>query len=441
MLTPSHHRFALGLFAWLAVLLAAALAFAAALLAERDLAMVRLIAAIATLAAAFGLWRHVSRTNRMLARFVEAMRHGDYGTRFDREGGAGFAVLGNAMNAAMQAMQDAGRQTERDLRFLEALVDDVPVALLRVDEARGVQPLNKAARRLFDRHEGVRPEDHALYGASFARLLADPNAAPRRELLILTLAEGLQRALVHVAVLHRLDGLIHVIAVEPLQGTLDAIEVAAQTDLVRVLTHEILNSLTPILSLATTAEALLAETPPDPEGAMLALSTLDRRTRGLLSFIDAYRSVARSPQPRPVAFAASALASEVAETFRAEWPDCALAVDVEDGLTITADPGLLAQALINLLRNAGQATAHLGREGRVRLAIADRGGRIAMEVEDNGPGVPDAVTPDIFLPFFTTRKEGSGIGLNLVRQIVVASGGTIRLSTAAPHGARFTITL
>jgi len=431
-------RFTLALVGWLGATLLALAAFIAAWLAA-DLAAVRVVTGAVLVGAVAGLWRHVSRTNRMLARFLEALRHGEFAARFDRRGGAGFQQLGAALDTAMQELQRERLAGERELRFLEALVDDTPVALLRVSEAEGVAPANKMARRLFDRHSGVRPEDFAPYGATFAERLARPEGGGR-ELLLLRLREGLQRTIVRTAALERLGSPVHLVSVEPVQGTLDSVEVAAQTDLVRVLTHEILNSLTPVMSLSRTLDTLLSEEPPDLAAARAGAATLARRTEGLRNFIDSYRAVARAPVPHPVRFAATPFAQELERLFRAEWPNCALTVEIGEALQLEADPDLLAQVLINLLRNAAQATRHLA-EPEVRLAMRPEGERVVIEVEDNGPGVPESRRSEIFLPFYTTRPDGSGIGLNLVRQIAVASGWSVEVGSGGLSGAQMRIIL
>lgn len=430
-------RFLIGLIAWLAALLTATAALAWAR-ATADLHMVRVLAALAVAGCAWGLWAQVSRSNRMAARFIEALRHADFALRFDKRGGAGFDALGAAMDAAMRDLQARQTAQERELRFVEALVDDTPVAMLIVDDA-GVRPANKAARRLFAAHDGLNAADYAAYGETFAMRLADPRGAGA-ELLLLRIGGKLQRALVQVSTLERLGRPTHAIAVQPVQDTLDAIEMAAQTDLVRVLTHELLNSLTPVVSLAATADTLLAHEQPDVEHARAAIQTLNRRAAGLLAFITAYRSVARPPEPRPVRFMAEPFADELARLFALDWPACTLAIAVAPDLSLVADPDLLAQALLNLLRNAGQATADTP-QATVRLEMRGEADGVTIAVTDNGPGIDAALAADIFLPFFTTRAEGSGIGLNLVRQIAVAHGGSIEATPANPHGACFVMRL
>ncbi len=317
-------RFTLALVGWLCATLVALGLCAAAWLAP-DLAAARLVTGLALAGAVAGLWWHISRTNVMLARFVEALRHREFATRFDKRGGAGFAQLGAELDNAMQALQQERLEAEREQRFLEALVDDTPVAVLIVDPERGVTPGNKLARRLFVRQSGVRPQDYAIYGATFAERLAHPRAG-QYELLLLRLQGGMQRTIVRVATLERLGHPVHLVSLEPVQGTLDAVEMAAQTDLVRVLTHEILNSLTPVMSLSRTLDVMLSEAEPDFQVARDAAATLARRTEGLRSFIESYRAVARAPVPRPIRFAAEPFFKELARLFTAEWPNRSLSL-------------------------------------------------------------------------------------------------------------------
>ncbi|CAN5457050.1 sensor histidine kinase [soil metagenome] len=428
-------RFTLVLLGWAALLFVTLAVFVVALQIP-GLAAARLVAALIVVAAADGMWRHIDRTKRTIASFVETLRSADFATRFDRSGGAGFDALGGALDDAVRALQVERERSARELRYVEALVDDMPIALLTVDELHGVTPANKAARRLFNRHSGVRAQDYAVYGATLAARLADQGEA-RQEVLLLRMPGGPQRAIVRSASLERLGLSVRAVTVEPVQGTLDTVEMAAQTDLVRVLTHEILNSLTPVTSLADTAATLLDADPPEIPDARIAVTTLARRAEGLRHFIESYRAVATLPMVRRRNFAAAPFAAELARLFAAEWPALPLRVEVTPDLALDADPDLLAQVLINLLRNAAQAA----QDGWVRLGVSAHGANIWIEVEDSGKGVPENLRRDIFLPFFTTRPAGTGVGLNLARQIVVAHGGSIDVSAGEGGGALFRIIL
>lgn len=435
--------FTRGLIAWI-VAVAGALAAVALAFVTPGLGAARLVAMLLVAGAVWGLWWHVSRTNIAVARFIEALRFDDTSARFGGSSGGGFEELGASLDSAMDRLRDRQAATAAEMRFLEALVDDMPVALLTVDGAGLVAPANKAARRLFRDAPGTRAEDYAVYGATLAKRLAGGDAA--EEILLLAIEGRTQRVLVRSGTLERLGRSIRAVTVQPIQGTLDAVEMAAQTDLVRVLTHEILNSLTPVTSLAATAADLLD----DPElagnprigDARIAVSTLSRRAHGLGHFIEAYRAVANTPDIQRQAFAAGPWAEELGRIFAAREPDLPLAIEVRPArLALEADPDLLAQVLINLLQNAAQAMAGQDRPPALALRLfADRE-TLVIEVEDNGPGVPAGLRQDVFLPFFTTRATGTGVGLNLARQIVVAHGGSIEITDAPGGGALFRIVL
>lgn len=435
-------RFTIGLIAWIVALVAALLACLAAFLTP-GLAAARIVALAVTAATFAGLWRHITRTNRTVARFLDALKFGDTALQFDAHGGAGFSELGGSLNEALARFRAGQDQVAGELRYLDALVDDMPVAVLTVDVTGHVTLANKAARRLFTAEQGTLPEDFAIYGATFARRLA--NASQSEELLILNISSRPQRMLVRTATLERLGQRTRAVSVQPIQGTLDAVEMAAQTDLVRVLTHEILNSLTPVTSLAATAADLLADpdlsADPRVGDARIAVETLARRAQGLSNFIEAYRAVAQTPEIKRRSFAARPWAEELARIFAAKAPGIPLLVEVTpETLALDADPDLFAQVVINLLQNAAQAL-HATERPQLTLRLTGDAQSMAIEVADNGPGVPESLRQDVFLPFFTTRATGTGVGLNLARQIVIAHGGAIDVTDAPGGGALFRIVL
>jgi two-component system, NtrC family, nitrogen regulation sensor histidine kinase NtrY len=433
-------RFTAGLIAWILGLSAALLASIAAFLTP-DLGAARIVALMVTGGIFAGLLHHVTRTNRAVGRFLEAVKFGDTAVRFDARGDAGFGELAESLNEALARFRSEQERITGELRYLDALVDDMPVAVLTVSSDGHVSLANKAARRLFGGEQGTLPQDFAPYGATFARRLE--SGAQHEELLILNIGGRAQRMLVRSATLERLGQRTRALSIQPIQGTLDAVEMAAQNDLVRVLTHEILNSLTPVTSLAATAADLLADrdlsADPRVGDARIAVETLARRARGLSNFIEAYRAVARTPEIKRQSFAARPWAEELARIFATKAPDVPLALEIApDTLALDADPDLLAQVVINLMQNAAQAMTGTAAP-RVALRMLGDGRGVAIEVEDNGPGIPESLRQDVFLPFFTTRATGTGVGLNLARQIVVAHGGAIDVGDAPEGGALFRI--
>jgi signal transduction histidine kinase len=230
-----------------------------------------------------------------------------------------------------------------------------------------------------------------------------------------------------------------VISILPVQSELGALEVAAQADLVRVLTHEIMNSLTPVTSLARTAADLVATTAKGQEGladAKTATETVARRAEGILRFVESYREFAQAPDVHRRQFKAKTWAEEIMRLALANAADRTIDARVEvepKTMSLNADPELLAQALLNLLRNSIRATADLKQPVVVLGLAREANGHFRIEVRDNGAGIPADRREDIFLPFYTTHKGGSGVGLSFARQVALAHGGSI-CALDAPEG-------
>jgi two-component system nitrogen regulation sensor histidine kinase NtrY len=439
-------RFIIGL-AWrVAAMLIIAFAFFEAT-RRSGLGAARLLAGALFFWSLYELWRYIQRTNRELARFLEAIRLGDLSQSFaHRQQGSGFTEIGEALDQGIRSLREERHRLTDASRFYEAVLDDAPTPLLTVDGEGRVELTNKAARRLFVRHKGVRIDDFREYGETFARTLADEAVgAPR--LVPLTFDSVPQTAMVSAAAVYRLGGTVRVVAVQPIQGELNAVEIAAQSDLVRVLTHEIMNSMTPVTSLAHTAADLMAQadkgSDPIVSDARAAIDTLSRRADGVMHFVESYRQISRTPEVRRRVFEALPWARELESLFRASdaSKDVDFTLDVErDNLLLDADPDLMCQVLLNLLRNAAEAARGHAETPSVSLRFAPiAGNRVQIEVADNGSGVPRALRKDIFLPFFTTKAKGTGVGLSLARQVVLAHRGSIGLSESESGGAVFRI--
>jgi nitrogen fixation/metabolism regulation signal transduction histidine kinase len=439
-------RFVAGL-AWrAAAMLVTAFAFVWAATTP-GLGAARLLAAALCVWALAELWRYIQRTNFELARYLEAVRLGDLSQSFSqRSGGSGFTEVGEALEQGIRKLREERHRLTDASRFYEAVLDDAPTPLLTVDADGRIELANKAARRLFIRHQGVRFDDYRTYGETFARALTD-DAIGRPRLVPLMLDAVPQTAMVSAASVHRLAGMVRVVAVQPIQGELNAVEIAAQSDLVRVLTHEIMNSMTPVTSLARTAANLMAEVDNGSDAtigdARAAVETLARRADGVMHFVESYRQISRTPDVRRRIFDVLPWARELDALFRAsdasDGVELGLAVTPET-LTIDVDPDLMCQVLINLMRNAAEAARGHAKAPCVTLTFSlITGGRAQIEVADNGPGVPEALRQDVFLPFFTTKAKGTGVGLSLARQVVLAHRGSIGLGESDSGGALFRI--
>ena len=431
-------RFEFGL-AWRTITLGAALWLLVLAIDTPGLRAARIVALIIALVALDSLWSFIRRTNFIVSRFVESVRFEDYSQRFSDPSGGGFDVLGETLDQALKALQARHVAENAEARFLSAIVDDAPSALLTVDKDGRVEMINKAARQLFARQPLHRVEDLEALGPELVAAAQLP--AGSRKITRINLDGVPQKAIFASAQVARLDKPVTVLSILPVQSELGALEVAAQVDLVRVLTHEIMNSLTPVTSLARSGADLVAAAERDGtdlEQARVATETVARRAEGILQFVQSYREFAQTPEVHRRSFEARPWGEEILRLALAGAGERAMdaRLEIEPAtLSIDADPELLAQAVLNLLRNAVRVTADVA-EAIVVLSIRrDRNGRFHIEVRDNGPGIDPDRREDIFLPFYTTHKGGSGVGLSFARQVALAHGGSIAALDSPEGGA------
>ena len=399
----------------------------------------RIVALLLFAAAVAQLWGHLQRSNVAVARFIESIRFDDFSQRFSLGRGTGFEALGRALDEAIIELGARRSAAGEEVRFLSAVVDDAPAALLTIDQEGRVTLLNKAARRQFVDLQGIRLADFALYGPEFVAALSLPPAG--RRLTQLVRNNVAQRVMVEAARIDRLGSNIRIVSVLPVQNVLGAAEMAAQSGLVRVLTHEIMNSLTPVTSLIRSAATILAGVEEDPSSldeARQAVEVAARRAEGMHRFVESYRSFSRLPDLRRQRFSAELWVAEVLKVAKADPVIGEIAVDVETPpqLTIEADPDLLAQVCLNLLRNAAAAARGESPDPQIGISLqSSAAGATRIEVYDNGPGIAPGRRDDVFLPFYTTRPNGNGVGLSFARQVVVAHGGSIQAAESRLGGA------
>jgi nitrogen fixation/metabolism regulation signal transduction histidine kinase len=220
-------------------------------------------------------------------------------------------------------------------------------------------------------------------------------------------------------------------SIENLSGELSARESSAWRNLIRVLTHEIMNTLTPVTSLAQTTATLLEDPGAAQDDIREAVATIGRRSEGLIRFVSTYRELLHLPTPDPEELDVASLFRDLAVLNQESLAGIDVQHDVvPESLSVVADRQLLEQVLINLLKNAIDAVA--GSDApTIRLSGRLDFGRTVLIVEDNGPGIPAAILDQVFIPFFTTKRDGSGIGLSLSRQIMTAHHGDMAIESSA----------
>ncbi|WBO22223.1 sensor histidine kinase [Sphingomonas abietis] len=441
----SSGRFVVVVGGYLAMLTAVVLLLAW-LLPQPGFAATKILLALGAAILLWQLWRQTQRTNIAIARFVSALEHGDLAQTFRTLGqGTGFDELGTALDQALRRLRQDRAADATENRFSAALADEAPTPLLTIDPAGTVRLANKAARRLFGGGDGRRTAEFDRYGAGVPAAL-DAIVPGERRMCRIRVGELNERTTLACTGFDRGDEHWRIVSVQIIQGELDAAEIATQSDLVRVLTHEIMNSITPVTSLAATAAGLMvaADRGDDPAigDARMAVEALAKRAQGISHFVDSYREFSTAPALTMTRFAAKPWLDQLGRLFAAmpQASGVAIALSVQpETLELHADIDLLAQVVLNLLKNGAEASAHAPTP-RVQAMIGQTvQRRTRIVIADNGPGIDDKLAKDIFLPFFTTKRSGTGVGLSFARQVVLLHHGSIDVTRGADGGAQFEI--
>ncbi len=407
-----------------------------------------LLALVVTLLLTIEVYWFVSKTNQELARFLDAVRYADFGQRFRfGEQGAGFERLGATFTHILDRFREERKGQEQELRHLKALIEHVPVPLISVCRDGSLDLWNNAARRLFGTAHVTRTEDLRSFGDEFFGYITTLEAGQR--VVCRFDIDGMTQQLILSASDITIDSRAErLISLQNIQSELDVMQQNAWQDLVRVLTHEIMNSITPVASLARTASVLVEDARskvadhPDVvaelQDAQDAVTTVARRSDGLMKFVGGYRKLTRLPTPNKTRFVIGELFNDVVRIAVPGNKGVSFQIMMEpSGLDLVADRELVEQVLINLLQNAVQVLVDTPDAIVWLSARLNVRGHVVIEVADNGPGITDDVASRMFVPFYTTRREGSGVGLALSRQIMIVHGGSITFLHREGGGARF----
>ncbi|HNP06900.1 MAG TPA: ATP-binding protein [Cyclobacteriaceae bacterium] len=393
--------------------------------------------AIALIFVLIELLRYVEKTNRDLISFLAALSQNDFTTTYAEKGkGKTFNQLYKTFNQITNKYRSISEEKEAQFIFLSLLVEHVRVGIISVDDKEQIHLINQSmrnylsntsAKNLADLHR-----DEVDLVKAFRTIKAGENQLVKKpvngKIIPLT---------IHASEIRLQGQYFKLISVQDIRNELEANELEAWQKLIRVLTHEIMNSVSPIISLSATLHQLVNNHKKDQEPNIAEKATLQKgleaiqlRSQGLQHFANNYRSLTKIPQPQFRKVKAASIIDRLTILFQEELglKGITLKTDLNEGdIEILADPELIEQVLINLIRNAIDAVAEQSNP-QIKIQVLNQQSKITViQIEDNGSGIDEDKIDKVFIPFFTTKKSGSGIGLALSKQIIQMHGGQISI--------------
>lgn len=398
----------------------------------------------------------VEETNRNLTCFLESIRFSDFSFSIQNDkSGKSFEELDKAFNMVFDDFKKKQTESNKHYRYLAKIIQSTDVSFIAFRSDGAVELINNAAKKLFQINSLKHIKELIPYSRKLYQTLEKIQAGNS---LVVKVQD--YEDLLHLSVSaaqFELDGrTITFVAIRNIHAELEEQEMEAWQKLVRVLTHEIMNSIAPIASLSSTTNIMVNEivnqtgkneyieieyeTLADIQNA---LKTIYKRSAGLLEFVETYRNLTRIPQPNFTLFSVSKLfdylKTAMNDELKANNVDLTISIDPEN-LKLMADEQLIEQVLINLLKNSIEALRNT-KDAKIKLkAFVNKRDKITIQVIDNGQGIIKEVKDKIFIPFFTTKHSGSGIGLSLSKQIMRLHNGTIAVKSKPDEKTCFTLT-
>ncbi|MBO3697143.1 PAS domain-containing sensor histidine kinase [Roseivirga sp. E12] len=390
------------------------------------------------------LIRYVERSRRELANFLLAIKQQDFSNTYHHKNEQDLNYAFHEINQVLKTLRN---EKASNLLYLQTIVEHVRVALVCFDDQMRVQLVNHAAQDLFNKSliTTIRSLEH-ISGELLDTIKNITNG--ERELVKLSLNGKLMNLSIQATEFKLQGEAFKLISFQDIKSELEANEIESWQKLIRVLTHEIKNSVIPISTLSDVILQMIKDESGNPDLSKLddegiedlvgGLETIESRSKGLANFVKTYDQLTKVPKPDIQSVKVESLIGRLTNLFKADIDQHAirLEVNLQEGLEINIDSDLIDQVLINLFKNAIEALQQV-KNPVIRIEAQSDSEETTIMISDNGPGIPDEIAENIFVPFYTTKVSGSGIGLSLSRQIMRLHKGSLEVRSSNNRGTTF----
>lgn len=397
----------------------------------------------------YQLFSLVDKTNTEVASFLANIKYNDYAAHFPESKNISdsYQDLHGAFNLVTAKFRDIRSEKEAQFQYLQAIVENVDTGLICFNNVGQTVLINKVLQQLL--HKSYFPNFNSIQTYNQAIFDALNEIQPgERKLVKLVIKDQIVQLAIRKTMLQMRDDALHLYAIQNIHSELEEQEVASWQKLIRILTHEIMNSIAPVVSLAaTTNEIMDSEEDLSEESERdikKAIEAIHRRSEGLMHFTQTYRQLTKIPPPKFETSDPAVVIERVLTLLKNDLDKKQILIErnyKEKRFEAQLDPELMEQVFINLIKNAADALTGTP-EPKISLHIFKSiEGELEIQIADNGPGISPELLDEIFVPFFTTKKDGSGIGLSLSRQIIQMHKGNLFAYSKEGKGTVFTMKL
>lgn len=394
------------------------------------------------------LVRYAESSFNKVRTFLNNIKQSNYSTvypvKFD---GTELDDLHIEFNAILSKLREDQLEKEANYHYFRTVFQHLSIGLITFEEDGSIQILNTAAKRMLNIQQLHHIEEVSKVNKELHHAIHHLRTGGS-ELIKIAHPDGIMQLSVYVIELVLRDVKFKLVSLQNIQSELEEKEMEAWQNLVRVLTHEIMNSIAPISSLAATlreeleskADRLEDLTAEDLQDCRMGISTIEKRSEGLINFVSDFRSLAHIPTPKFTAIRIAELFERVQLLLKNQLENEGISLQTSitpRDLLLFADCPLIEQVMINLTQNAIHAVEDSAVKNISLVSFIDENGKIIIEISDTGKGISEEALGKIFIPFFTTKKKGSGIGLSLSKQIMRRHKGNIQVRSKQGEGTTF----